>query len=268
MVDAQPNALEQQISEMTTQLKSKNAGKRREAAYFLGEAAAEDAVPALVDVYENDKDKSVRAAAAYSLGMYKAVERSLKRGDEAEVVALLTRIEEQGKLGSRASSGRTLKIEFALLISLLVIIVLFLIRADVKGLIFGSTKPQAQVIAEARQAFTLVKNDTRKLQSELLDAIANRPLGCIQFYENPAPYQLDPVDARTFRDVAVIVEQLNTAQASLATAKARYDAACNEGAAFGATEAQETFQLLLPALQILDPLELALTQASVAAQPT
>lgn len=274
MVDAQPNKLEQQIDEAMTQLRSKNAGKRRDAAYFLGEAAAEDAVGPLVDLYENDKDKSVRAAAAYALGMYKAVERALKAGDEAEVVTLLTRIEEKGKLGSRAKVGRNIKIQLALLVSLLVMLGLFLVRNEIRALVFPSTRTQAQVVAEARAAFNLVRNDTRTLQTELLDVISGRPLGCIAYFNNPAPHTLDPADARTFQNVAVIVDQINAAQASLAAAKARYDAACNDGAPFGAAEAQETFQLLLPALQSLDTIELSLTglesaqtAAQTAAQP-
>ena len=266
MVDAQPNKLEQQIDEMISQLASKSASKRREAAYFLGEAAAEDAVAPLVNLYKKDKNASVRAAAAYSLGMYKAVERALKAGDEAIVVALLTRIEEKGKLGSRANTGRTVKIELALLISLILILALFAFRNDIKGMFFGSSKSKAQVVAEASAAFEPIKNDTRTLQTELLDVISSRPLGCIAFFNNPAPYQIDPVDARTYRDVAAIAERVSAAQASLNAAKARYDAACNQGAEFGPAQAQETFQLLLPALQSLDSVELALTQAAAAGE--
>src|SRR3990172_6263295 len=95
------SVLEQQIEKMIEQLGSKSAAKRREAAYFLGEAAAADGVAPLVEIYERDKDPGVHAAAAYSLGMYKAVERAIKQGDEDRVVELLERIEKEGKLGSR-----------------------------------------------------------------------------------------------------------------------------------------------------------------------
>ncbi|MCZ2094956.1 MAG: hypothetical protein LC121_01545 [Anaerolineae bacterium] len=70
---------------------------------------------------------------------------------------------------------------------------------------------------------------------------------------------------RAFPDIASLVTQINSAQNSLASAKAPYDAACNNGAAFGAAEAQSAFQRLLPALQALDPLEVALIQAAAAA---
>lgn len=268
MVDEQPNAFEQQIEDMIAQLGAKSAARRREAALFLGEAAAADAVPALVEVYQKDKNAQVRAAAAYALGMYKAVENALKAGEETEVVLLLRQIEEQGELGSRAPIGRRVKTLLALLVSLLALIVLYFVRDDVKGLLFGSTKPRAEVVAGVSQSFGLIRDDTRTLQSVLLEVISNQPLSCIAYFNNPGPYALDPVDARTFQDVAAIVDQLNAAQSSLAAAKARYDEACasNPGS-FDTAQAQQTFQLLLPALQTLDPLELALTQATVASQP-
>ena len=266
-LDSQPNAFEEKIDAMIAQLRSKNATKRREAAYFLGEAAAADAVAPLVKVYQKDKNARVRAAAAYSLGMYKAVERAINAGDEEDVVDLLKQIEEDGELGSRAPVGRTVKILIGLVISLIVLAVLFFMRGDLKGILFGSTKPHGQVVAEVQQSFDSIKNDTRTLQTELLDVIQNHPLGCIAYFNNPGPYQLDPADRHSFPDVADIVTQMNDAQVSLVSAKARYDDACNNGATFGATEAQQTFQTLLPALQALDPLELKLTQAS-AAEPT
>ncbi len=266
-IDAQPNAFEEKIEQMIAQLRSKNATKRREAAYFLGEAAAADAVPALVKVYQKDKNARVRAAAAYSLGMYKAVERSIKAGDEEDVVDLLKQIEEDGELGSRAPIGRTVRILIGLSVSLIILFVLFLMRGDLKGSLFGSTKPHGQVVAEVQQQFGLVKNDVRTLQTELLNVIQNQPLGCIAYFNNPGAYHLDPADSHSFPDVAEIVTDLNTAQSSLVSAKAQYDNACNNGATFGATEAQATFQTLLPALQVIDPLELKLT-AAAAAEPT
>ncbi|MBI1259804.1 MAG: hypothetical protein GC204_20240 [Chloroflexi bacterium] len=266
-IDAQPNAFEEKIEVMIAQLRSKNAGKRREAAEFLGEAAAADAVPALVKVYQKDKNPRVRAAAAYSLGMYKAVERAINAGDEEDVVDLLKQIEEDGELGSRAPIGRTIRILIGLTVSLIILIVLFFMRGELKGRLLGSTNSHAAVVASVRQSFELVKSDTRNLQTELLNVIQNQPLSCIAYFNNPTAYHLDPADRYSFPDVAEIVTDLNTAQASLVTAKARYDDACNNGATFGATEAQETFQLLLPALQVLDPLELKLTAAE-AAEPT
>ena len=267
-MDAQPNAFEEKIEAMIAQLRSKNAGKRREAAAFLGEAAAADAVPALVKVYQKDKNPRVRAAAAYSLGMYKAVERAIRAGDEDDVVDLLKQIEEDGELGSRAPIGRTIRILIGLTVSLVALIVLFFLRGDLKGRLLGSTNSHAAVVAGVRHSFDFVKSDTRNLQTELLNVIQNQPLGCIAYFNDPTAYYLDPADRFSFPDVAEIVSDLNTAQSSLAKAKASYDDACNNNrAGFGATEAQQTFQLLLPALQVIDPLELKLTAAE-ASEPT
>ncbi len=268
MADSQATtALEEKIDQMITQLASKSASKRREAAYFLGEAAAADAVQPLVDVYQKDKDASVRAAAAYSLGMYKAVEQAINRGQEEHVVELLRGIEENGKLGRRAPTGRSIRILLGLLVCLIVLGVVYLERSDIKASLFGSSKSHATLIADVNQRYTLVRDDTRNLQTDLLNVIQNQPLNCVGFFNNPAPYQLDPVDGHSYPDIADIVDQLNSAQASLASAKASYDAACNNGAKFGTTEAAQTFQTLRPALDALAPLEVALAQAS-AAEPT
>ena len=265
MEDTQPtNVLEPQIEAMIRQLGSKNAAKRREAAYFLGEAAAEEAVPELVEVYRKDKNASVRAAAAYSLGMYKAVEQALRRGEEEEVVELLHQIADEGKLGSRAPVGRTVRTLLALVLSLIVLGVAYSFSGDIKGLVFGSTNSRSAVVGNVRQAFNLVNSDTRTLQTELLNVISNQPLGCIAYFNNPSPYHLDPADARTFSDIASVVDEINAAQANLTEAKAQYDAACNEGAAF---DAQQTFQLLRPAIEALAPIDFELL-AFEQVQPT
>ncbi len=267
MDDAPPNVFEAEIEKMIGQLGSKSAAKRREAAYFLGEVPSEQSVPVLVDVYEKDKDASVRAAAAYSLGMYKAVDRALNAGEDERVKDLLRGIEEDGKLGRRAANGTTIKLILALIVSLVLMGGIYTFRADVKGLLFGSTKSRAEIISDVRAQFTLVRNDTRTLQGELLNVISNRPLSCVAYFNNPPRYELDPVDARSFRDVAAANDQLLSIYDSLAAAKARYDDACNTGASFGPTEAQETFQVLLPGLQALDPLDIELTQLQANSLP-
>jgi hypothetical protein len=267
-VDSQPNAFEAKIEQMIAQLRSKNAGKRREAAEFLGEAAAADAVPALVKVYQKDKNARVRAAAAYSLGMYKAIDKALKAGDEDEVVDLLKQIEEDGVLGKRAPIGRTVKIMIGLLVSLIILGGLYLYRGDLKGRLVGSTNSHAVLVADVQHAFDLIQSDTRNLQTELLNVIQNQPLGCIAYFNDSVSYNLDPADRYSFPDIASIVADLNTAQSSFTSAKARYDDACkNNRAGFDSTEANQTFQMLLPALQSLDKIDAEIT-AAAAAEPT
>ncbi len=145
---------------------------------------------------------------------------------------------------------------------------IYYFSADVKGLLFGSTKTRAEIVSDVRAEFTLVRNDTRTLQGELLNVISNRSLSCIAYFNNPPRYELDPVDARSFRDVAAVNDQLLSVYDSLAAAKARYDDACDNGTEFGATQAQETFQMLLPGLQALDPLDIELTQLEAGFAPT
>ena len=72
MIDAEER--QQLINAMLDKLEHGNAAERRAAAYWLGEAAAGDAVDELIKTYHDDDNKSVRAAAAYALGMFRAVD--------------------------------------------------------------------------------------------------------------------------------------------------------------------------------------------------
>jgi HEAT repeats len=270
MSDQQKNMFAEEIQAMIEQLSSKSASERRQAAYFLGEAAAADSAPDLIDVYQKDRDASVRAAAAYALGMFKAIDRTLAAGGEGQVTQLLRQIEEEGKLGSRAHTERTVKTIVGLIFSLVAILVVFFgFQPQLKARLFGSTHNRPEVVTDLRQHFNMVNNDTRTLQGELINVISNQPLGCVAFFNNPPPYQLDPVDAQVFPDLAAIGTRLSAIQSHLADAKARYDDACNDSAAFGVTEARDTFTMLTPALQDLVPLEadLAQVEAKTTNQP-
>src|SRR5687767_15981756 len=87
------------------ELSSTKASVRREAAYYLGEAGVDEAITKLATVFKNDPDKSVRKAAGYALGMFKAVEEALNGGREEEVVELLRGIVDEGKIGRRLKTG-------------------------------------------------------------------------------------------------------------------------------------------------------------------
>lgn len=83
-------------------LSSPNAATRRKAAAWLGEAGDPQAITRLKQVYEEDRDANVRAAAAYALSMFRALEEALaddKRKDKA--LQLLENIVHEGKMGRR-----------------------------------------------------------------------------------------------------------------------------------------------------------------------
>lgn len=270
MIDEQPNMFAEEIQAMIDQLSSKSAADRREAALFLGEAAAAEAVPDLIDLYKKDKDASVRAAAAYALGMFKAIDRALAAGDEEKVTQYLRQVEEEGELGSRARTGRAVKIMVGLILSLAVIVVIYFnFQPKLKATLFGSTHTRATVVTDMRHSFDMVNNDTRTLQNALIGVISNQPLSCVAFFNNAPAYHLDAVDAVAYPDLATLGSRLSAIQTSLTKAKARYDAACNQGAAFGVAEARDTFSILTPALQQLVPLQadLAQAEAEVGGQP-
>lgn len=265
----QPALLQTQIEAMMAQLNSDDPAERREAAYFLGEAAWADAVPKLIDLYRRDPDASVRKAAAYSLGMFRAVERALNI-DQEYVTELLEQVE-RGELGSRGGRG-IVRVEIGLLVAFVIIGVIALLRSDVRALVFPSGTDRAVLLEDVRGHYTLVTNDTRTLQQQFIGVISGQQLTCNAFFNEPGMYTLNATDARVYGDIAAIVERLNTARDNLTQAKVVYDQTCNEGATLSAEEARNVFQTnLTPALTTLTELEVdfAAAQAdTVRAVPT
>lgn len=104
---------------MLRQPKKFPSADRVEAARWLGEAGDPSAIPELVLVYQKDKTPGMKEAAAYSLGMMKALEEALNDPDEADYALGLTRdIILKGKFGRK---GRSLRPFLALLTVTLVI---------------------------------------------------------------------------------------------------------------------------------------------------
>lgn len=83
-------------------LSAPDAATRRKAAAWLGEAGDPQAITRLKQVYEDDEDAGVRAAAAYSLSMFRALEEALadeKRQHKA--MRLVKDIVHKNRLGRR-----------------------------------------------------------------------------------------------------------------------------------------------------------------------
>ena len=83
------DVFESQVRERIRQLDSPNANIRRKAAAWLGEAGDPSAIKRLTQVYENDPNAKVRAAAAYSLGMFRVLQREMEGDDPDPVYELL-----------------------------------------------------------------------------------------------------------------------------------------------------------------------------------
>lgn len=268
---------ERQIDEMLDQLASDDPAERREAAYWAGEAAVADAVPKLVDLYEHDDDASVREAAGYALGMFRAVEIAIKQGKEKRVVKLLEQVEEKGKLGSRANKGGWIRFVLGLLIALLVFGAAYLlipseivqtaqsslVNAGVLQITPDTTRPA--LLQRIRTTYIAVRDDITTLQEQFQTALGGGTFDCTAYFNNPTPYTLSGSDAAAYPDIALIVRGLNEAQSNLAAAYARYDAACLEVTPLPASEVGATYAILVNAIQALPAIEMALTETNAIA---
>ena len=245
------------IDEMLDKLEHGKAGERRDAALYLGEAAAGEALDALVRAYHEDDDKRVRKAAAYALGMFRAVEKGLKDGRDKQVVGLLTRVEEEGKLGRRAPVGRWIRINLGLLLALALLVALFPFQDEIRDRLFpGSPRPRAEVAREFDSWYTLVRNDARALQAEFVRVVVNGgEFDCTAFFNEPEAYALPKDDARAYADLTRFVGEAEAVRAGLMTAKSRYNDACYGGSPLTREGAGEVYAAFVPSITALDALD-------------
>jgi hypothetical protein len=237
-------AFELQVKEKIKQLSHKDARKRREAAAWLGEAGDPDAITKLRQVYKEDTDKRVREAAKYSLGMFRALEKVWNTDKRDQALERLEAIALEGKMGKRVPVPTRIIVllEVLLFISLLVLLGInfypqisqFLPTPAPPGTQVASSvgsKDRATLVQEVRTLATSITNDAATLQAQYQSVAGGGALSCQAFFNNPAPMQIASSDSQAFPDIARVVEQLNTAQADLVSAKARFDEACSGGAA-------------------------------------
>lgn len=274
------DAFEAKVKEKIKQLSHKDARKRREAAYWLGEAGDPDAITRLRQVYKDDPDKRVREAAKYSLGMFRALEQVWTSDKRDEALERLEAIALKGKMGKRVPIPVRVIVllEVLLFISLLVLLALNFAPQLLELLPKPSaTQPATQVantggrdretvLQEIRLLTTNLTNDSAALEQQYREVMAGSTPNCQAFFNNPAPLELSPNDARSFPELAQIAEQLNEAQAELVSAKQRYDEACSGGPAI---EGGEIGGLLGPVLALNTKLqEIDTSLSGAAATPT
>jgi len=242
------------------ELSSKSPATRRAAAYYLGEAGVDEAITKLATVYKSDPDPSVRKAAAYSLGMFRAVDRALKHGDEERVLSLLRKVVDDGKMGKRLRIRPAVlaRIELGLTLLLVLQLVLHLVLPGLGALPGGIQLPNlamlsgtgdgvnvdADTLAQARSAATGIRNDLSTLQTQFQSILTGGSPNCTAFFNLPAPVALDNAAALP-ADQRAAVETVNAAQAIAASGKDRLDRACYENQPI---EAAEIGGLLAPVI--------------------
>lgn len=225
----------------TAKLLSRDAKERRNAAYWLGEAAVAEAIPRLVAIYENDPDSSVRKAAAYALGMFRAVEQNLEKGKEEKVVKLLQQVEDEGRLGKRASKGKwvTWIIFLLLLLAGLAAAYLILPAPSPEGedstsiaLATDEADPQTEInsarsetITELRSRVSALRGDATTLVTQFQSVLGGGALDCEANFRETSAFPVE--EASAFSDLVPIVERFNSAQSIFAELLARFRSACD-----------------------------------------
>ncbi|MBW4437281.1 MAG: HEAT repeat domain-containing protein [Pleurocapsa minor GSE-CHR-MK-17-07R] len=273
MVDAQSNSREQQIFDMMDALESRDASERLAAAQWLGEAAAEPAIEALVIVYQDDPDPKVRAAAAYALGQFKAVDHALKKGQEEKVVALISAVENEGKLGHRARNGGVIKSILSLLLVLIVLLAGWqLLPAGVlAGVLPEIPRPgppidyagRAAAVASFQPTLTNASTNLRTLQNQFTGILAGNTLDCSAFFNiDIAPVSLSDGDARAYPEAAELAARINELVTVEAEARGTFDARCNAGGAMDVPAAASALAPMALALQNLQALNDAYAELS------
>jgi hypothetical protein len=263
---------QQQIDQMILALSSNNASVREQAAEWLGEAAADVAIDDLVALYQNDKDKGVRRAAAYALGQFRAIDVALQRGKEDKVVRLLTAIETEGKLGRRANRRRWVVIVGSLLLSLLVLLLgLYYLPAGLLAEVVPTIERpvdvagRARAAAQIREPFELVRNNILTLQSQFLAVLRGEALDCSAFFNiDLQPPVLSAADAAAFPDLAQAAQITGDMMTREGAAREQFNAAC-AGAPFDAAAAGPAYALIVPAVQVIPQIEALLDEAEAAA---
>jgi hypothetical protein len=259
------NPLQQKIEKALIDLASPNAAKRRDAAYFMGEAAYDDAVPTLINLYQNDKNPSVRRAAAYALGQFRAIEIAMSTGQQATLTALLRQVE-AGNVGRRADTGGVVRLALALVLSMAIIGALFTFQSAIAGRLLGGRTERLPLLRDIRAVYSRVVADTGTLRDEYLGVITGqstrRTVSCVAFLNNVPPYVLDTRDANAYPDISAIVADLNTTIRLVSEARAPYDAACaTDPASFTAENATVAMRNVVTAVERTNALELAITAA-------
>jgi hypothetical protein len=231
------DAFEAKVRSHIKLLSATDAGKRRKAAIWLGEAGDPSAIRKLRSLYENDPDAKVRRAAADSLAMFRALEQGMHREDNESVYQLLEDIALRGKMGKRvAIPVATLsRVLFGLLISLLILLVfnfvvwprfgpqLDTILAPASSApAENSAAPDRAIVIEALNSrIATLRQDAQTLQSIYLNPAS---LNCTASFNNPGPYAADSVPG-----LSDIATRLNGEILNLATAKSTFTQACAGG---------------------------------------
>jgi len=265
------DAFEAKVRQNIKLLSSPDAKTRRKAAAWLGEAGEPSAITRLKQVYETDPDAGVRQAAAYSLGMFKTLEREMNGPDSERVMDILEDVQLRGKLGRRARirTGCLVQLIVGLLVSLAIILAfnfvlwpqyqdqirdMLGVEAPARAADSDDTAAPASDEEALAALLANLRADAALLQTQYVSPDA---LDCDAAFANPTPYT--PAESA----LADVATRLNGQVVQLITAKAPYNQACTDGSAALTAEQVTGPQAALESLLTeLDAIETDLNSAN------
>lgn len=237
--------------------------KRIKAIEWLGNAAATDAIPALVDVYENDPDPKVRKAAADALGQFRALEeKASKSSNPLQVVA---ETQERAALyGHGNSSGGTSR-DWVVSSAVLTVLAIVLFAAafllggqgdggggetvaavDDSPTATPAGSPEEIAVAELQLLRESLAEDARTLVTEFQAASRGDTIDCTRIFYNPPRYSLPAgFDASAYPQVEDISLQLNSVRDTLRDNFGHYREACEQGRTIPQTTALQGMQSIV-----------------------
>lgn len=230
------DAFEAKVRRNIKLLSSADPKKRREAAMWLGEAGDPSAITRLRQLYEQDPDRGVRRAAAYSLGMFRALEQGLNGPNQETVVQQLEDIALKGKMGRRVRIPvrRLRQLLVGMLTSLAVLLVFtFVIWPEIADTVGGSGEPISEdinITPGAVETGTVegqaaaLRAASEALRGQYINVLGGGSVDCDTALNPPAPLDTATLPA----DEADEAAELNALLADWQTASEPFNRACAE----------------------------------------
>jgi hypothetical protein len=237
-----------EVTEKMKVLRSRKADiqRRVDAAYWLGESGAPKAIMALQQVYRQEKNRQIRSAAEYSLGMFKAldlaiarrpgetVQEALERDANIPVRELLEDITIKGRRGRRKRIPTSLLVRLQLLLVFTLIVLAALnflsLNEDTEGGGRARTGiPARDALIDLRDQIDLIQADAQALLTQFDLAASDQPLDCAVVLNRPEPYTIAPDVDATHPNIGVLSRRVDEQRVFLAGAQDTFDAACESG---------------------------------------
>lgn len=246
-----------------------DANQRRDAALWLGESGAPKAITALRKIHRGEKDKRIRDAAEYALGMFKALDLAIEREPGEQVTEALQRDENKAiyemllNIALKGDMGRRKRIPTSALIRIQMFLVALLIVLGVLNALVlmsdsdtpGTTQlralgqantgsPALDALADLRIVLGDVRADAQTLQRQLNAINAGETPDCAVTFINRPLYRVSPSVQTDYPNIGILANRLGATSNNVATALTAFTEACVSGQPLATDYVSETLATL------------------------